>query len=210
MGSLVERFRNAISKRTTAISQSGSENHGNQDSEGSRYREWSSPDGKRKIIYTVCSGPRYEGRVMEDVHLLVIGGTGTAEMMRVQVTQNPDSEPEYNVYLDAIQERDGFWVLAGIDYFQSNDGIRKEVSGWSRFIRGHKYPYLSEEEFKQLAIAELKREGVFDISEIPEEIDTKATVEAFMAKVLNGDFSRPELISKQKQLEDPKLLDQRV
>lgn len=206
MSFLIERVRRLLGKdneKALATSVEPESESGWQGSESFKYKEWYSPDGKRRITVTICGGPEYEGTYMKDIYLNAIGEISGGEMMRVQAVAKPNSqETEYNVYLDAITEKEDGWCLTDIAYFSHDNGTMHVPFSWSRPMKRGKYENLSDEEFRELCIREMRAEGIYHMSEILPEIDIKATVVAFKNQIQKLDFSKPILIPKQPSISD--------
>ena len=202
MSFLIERARKFFSVNTEkaiAPTLEHERESGWQGSESFKYKEWYSPDGKRRITITVCGGPEYDGTYMKDIHLSAMGELSGGEMMRVQAVTEPNSDKTtYNVYLDAITEKDdGSWCLTDIAYFHHDNGSMHKPFSWSYPMKRDEYESLSDEEFKERCIASMKAEGIYHMSEIFPEIDIEATVVSFMDQIKRLDFSKPILVPKQ-------------
>jgi hypothetical protein len=168
-----------------------------QGSDGYKYKEWQSKDGKRLISMSICDGPNYNNIRIKDILLNAIcGGPSRIEMMRVQEINEPDSKnAKYNVYLDAITEKeDGSWCLTNIAYFDEDNGKMQEPSSWSNPLRKNELKDLSDYEFRKQYIASMKTEGIYHMNEILPEIDIEATVAAFMDQIRKLNFSKPILL----------------
>lgn len=174
-----------------------------QGGDGYRYRTWRSPDGSREITERICDGEKYEGWVMKDIWLDVRSDMVNANMMRVQSVWKPGAtEPEYNVYVNAIQGEDGNgWLLADVCYYGMNGGEMTEPHSWSAPMKIGEFSQLSDEEFDKLCSDWLSGEGVYSLSEIKAigDIDIVKTVAAFREQIENFDFSRPALVPKEEE-----------
>jgi len=178
-----------------------------QDSESNWYREWCSPDGKHRIFVVACGGPEYGGIFMQDIHLRVKGEMASGEMMRVQAVSSPDRPgTKYNVYLDVIDETEKMLRLSHIAYFWDNGGRASPPHAWKFIMKREEDGHLSDEEFRQLRVDDLKKSGIHHSSEVLPEINIKATVDAFLEQIRKHDFSKLQLVPKYSGIKEQTVL----
>lgn len=201
MSFFIERARQLLHKDTVKVITPTLEHEGDpgwQGTESYKYKEWVSPDGRNSIFVLICGGPEYVGTYIKDISLSATGELSGGELMRVQaVTKQNSQEIEYNVYLDAITEKDTSWCITHINYFFHDNGAMHTPHSWAYPMKTSTYKNLSDQQFRKLCIAEKRAAGIHHMSEIPPEIDIEKTVATFMDQIRRLDFSKPKLIPKQ-------------
>lgn len=199
--SVVEQLRWIFEKRPQMLLLPSFEFDGETDwqgGDGYYYRKWKSLDGMHSIFKTVSFGPKYGNRRSENIELYLVNGPmvlGKTNLMRVLAFLEPGAkEPEYNIYLDAIQENTNSCLFRSASYYGSNNGKISEPSSWSDPYRKEKYSFLEETEFRKKFIEEAKPVGIHHENELPNIIDVEKTAIEFLSQIMRMDFSKPKLI----------------
>lgn len=149
------------------------ENEARRDGLGSNFKEWTSPDGTRRIEIHICGGIEYGGTWMKDVYLRAIGEIGGGDLMRVQEIIESDGSVDWNVYLDVtIDREEGKWTTVTDAAYSTRDGGRLyPFYSWSAQMKRGEYQKMSDEEFETLYRAEMAKNGIRHESELPHYID---------------------------------------
>lgn len=175
------------------------ENEARRDRSGSNFKEWTNPDGTRRITISVHGGAKYGGTWMKDVYLRAIGEIGDSEIMRVQEVIEPDGNVEWNVYLDVtVDSKEGTWPTVADAIYSTRDGGKLyPFHSWSGPVKHGQYREMADDEFENLHQAEMTKNGIRHANELPAYIDVEATVTQFINQIQRKDFSHPVLVSRE-------------
>lgn len=175
-----------------------------QESDTFFYRQWITPDGRRRIDFSDRCGPEYGDIHMRELSIQFVGDYGGGLIMGVQISTEPNpANTDSRVFLNAIDTDSEVLRLTHVNY-------TTQLGGFMSPTRGHSHPQpkpnhsnLSAKEFVSACIQELTTSGIRTQDSLPQQIDVDATAQAFVDQILNHQdfYTQPVLIPKPPQLE---------
>ncbi len=113
----------------------------------------------------------------------ISSGVPTAAMKFIEVTRKPNHKGKlgYSVLVTARDSTERQDLLRGVDF--GENGTRTLLDGYKTFPKRELWddPDLNN--------------GLYFVHELPDRIDTMATVRTFMERVMRRNFRKPELVS---------------
>ena len=204
---MIERIVNIISRKVDGEIQPYFDGKGYKEHKRTHRQHYDvfNEDKTRRFVFHEYGGEEYEGNWSRNLELFVLGkdNRGWGEVMRVQEYKYPDGRIYHIVYLEVVDEHPT-WLLRGVSYHSEHNGILNISESWSGggfvlfgddkdggiSITGveDRRPFLEEDRAYSI------EQGHYHLSELPESIDIKATIDEFCRQIQNRDFGKPRLI----------------
>ncbi len=156
------------------------------ETEGEKYQEWTSSDGKHKVIYMIRGGGKEWGGVwLKEIILKSTDPLTGSEMMKVQIVKNPDEvQPTKVVYVDTFRVNSGFGEMVKYVYSSDSEGLREETGEVSMKDEAEPLDYI-----ESLTTSEVRL-----VQDLPKRIDVEETIRLFQEQLIEQHFYMPVLI----------------
>ena len=160
----------------------------NIEDRGETIEQWTSPDGRHKVIVAVMGGKEWEGIWLKDVILICTDQLAGGEMMRVQSVKRTDANDVVNtVFIDVFRFGGEFGYMENYSYSSDNGGILEEVGKVT--FPNHKAETTTLDYLEALTYVD-----VHLMDEIPKAIDVNETIRVFLEQLEERRFTKPILI----------------